>query len=189
MTEYIIDTLHEYHMQNPDDAAYALIAHLINSLETHASGDMNDAYRNVANILGEVEANRILHVMCQINHIDYLSLMQDCQKVTSKRITARLLLHMSLFPVGFVAGQLQIDSSTAAKLLEELRKNFTIDNPILWLQSFLTITEQERARYGKEKHDLLMGRAVTNAPRDTHEAKRKRDELHRLRPDLKPPGT
>jgi hypothetical protein len=187
MTEVRIDSLQEFHMRNPDDSAYALIAHLIHVLEFYNKSDINNAYRNIANILSETAANRILHVMCQLKHVDYLSLIQDCQATTSKKISARLLLHLSIFPLGFVANQLEIDNYTASQLLAEFHKSFSIDSPVIWLQSFLNITEQERLRYGKEKHDLLLGREVTNTPKDTHEARRKHDKLYRLRPDLKFP--
>ncbi|HSX20128.1 MAG TPA: hypothetical protein VLG38_03275 [Gammaproteobacteria bacterium] len=187
MTEHTSDMLPEFHMQHPDDAVYALIAHLVVVLETYDNEDIATAYRNVANILGETEATRILHVMCQVMHVDYLELMQECQAITSRHLSPRLLLHMAVLPVPYVAEQLEVDQYWAAQLLDQFRKHFTIDPPILWLKSFLNITEQERLRYSKEKEDLLMGRAITGTPKDTAEYRRA-TQYHHKRHELKPPG-
>ncbi len=183
MTEKIIDTLAEFHMHNPDDAVYALIAHLSVVLEEQNPTNIEQTWRNINNILGEVEASRILHVMCRLMHVDYLELMQSCQNITAQHITPRFLLHLSLLPVNFVAGKLQIDQYWAGQLLEEFRKHFTIDDPIVWLKSFLAITQQERLRYTQAKQDLLLGREVTSTPLDTAEYRRQK---HHFKPRLKP---
>lgn len=184
MTERPLDTLTEFHMQNPDDAVYALIAHLSAVLEDQNADNLEQTWRNINNILGEVEATRILHVMCRLTHVDYLTLMQNCQEITTRRISPRLLLHLSLLPVSFVAGKLQIDAYWAEQLLEEFHKHFTIDQPLVWLKSFLAITQQERLRHAKAKQDLLLGRAVTGTPGDTAEYRRHKNIFKpRLKPD------
>lgn len=188
MVDRTLDTLAEFHMQHPDDAVYALMAHLISVLEANDSQEIDITFRNVTNLLGEVESTRILHVMCQHMHIDYPSLIQECQGITQHKVTPKLLLHLSVLPVSYVSKELQIDEYWASKLLDQFHKHFTIDSPILWLKSFLNMTEKERLRYGKEKEDLLHGLAVTGVPTDTAEYRRTQ-KLHHLRPDLKPPGS
>lgn len=188
MQDHTIDTLAEFHMQNPDNTAYALIAHLISVLENHEGSDQQKTWRNISNILGEMQSERILHLMCQIDHIDYAQLIQDCQSITLTHISPRLMLHLAILPVSYVSKELQIDDYWSEQLLEQFHKQFTIDNPIVWLKRFLSITEKERLRYGHEKQDLLLGRAVVNAPIDTAEERRIKHS-HRLRPDLEPPGS
>lgn len=188
MTEHTLDTIPEFHMQHPDDQVYALIAHMISVLETHQARNIKAAYQNISNMLGEGEATRILKVMCQVQHVDYLELMKDCQSVTLRRVSPRLLLHIAVLPVPFVASQLQIDQYWAGQLLDQLHKHFTIDDPIVWLKSLLSITEQERMRYSKAKEDVRLGRAVVDPPADTAEYRRTQ-QWHRLRQDLKPPGS
>lgn len=182
MTDRPIDTLHEFHMQHPDDAAFALIAHLIIILEQQDQVDMDQTWRNITNLLGDVEANRVLHAMCRIDHIDYFALLGTCQDLTSRHITARLLLHLAVLPISFVAGKLQIDQYWANKLLEAFNKEFTIDDPILWLKSYLAITEEERMRYSKAKHDLLLGRETTATPVDSAEYRRQRRRYLQFKP-------
>lgn len=186
MKEGPINTLTEFQMHNPDDAAFALIAHLIVILETKDESDLEHTWRNVNNILGEIESRRMLQTMCRLMHVDYLELMQKCQAITLRRVSPRLLLHLAVLPVTLVSEKLQVDQYWASQLLEEFHRQFTIDDPILWLKRFLAITEEERMRYSKEKHDLLMGRAIVGTPRDTAEYRRA-NILHRLRPRLTPP--
>lgn len=186
MLDGTINTLTKFQMQNPDDATFAFIAHLITVLETKDNPDLEHTWRNVNNILGEVESRRILQTMCRLLHVDYLALMQKCQAITLRRVSPRLLLHLSILPVPLVSVKLQIDQYWAAQLLEEFHREFTIDDPIVWLKNFLAITEQQRLRYSKEKDDLLMGRAIIGTPRDTAEYRRT-NILNRLKPHLTPP--
>jgi hypothetical protein len=186
MTEHIIyDTLLGYHAQNTDNIAYSSMAHLIVVLEEYDGTNLNLVGRNVSNLLGEVEAMHIMHLICQRSHIDYLELMQDCQKITLRHITPRLLLQIACLPISYVEDKLEIDQFWASQLLDKLRHNFTIDDPILWLKRLLNQTEKERLHYAHAKEDLLHGLAVTNQPVDTAEERKLKDRRQYL--NFKPP--
>jgi len=173
-----IDTLTEFHLHNPNNVAYTLLAHLISVLEDRNLETPHDTPRNVTNLLGETESTSILKLVCQKNHVDYLQLLQDCQDITIKHISPRLLLHIACLPAPYVAEKLQIDEYRVNQLLDQLKKNFTIDDPILWLKRALNLTEKERIHAQQDKENLLHGLAVVNQPVDTAEERWHKPKLN-----------
>ena len=178
------DTLSVFHMHNPDISSYALIAHVVSILEQKDFQDPGVILRNISNLLEEAESTHLLHLICQKLHVDYLSLMQTCQGIAMKHMAPRVLLHLMLFPPIYISQKLEIDPQIAVELLNELRRSFTIDDPILWLKRLLSITEKERLRYTNAQQDLIHGLAPVNQPVDTAEERKQRDR--RFKPTLRP---
>jgi hypothetical protein len=181
-----IDTLAEFHMHNHPDKVYALLAHIIAILDIPTANDtQDDTYRNISNLLGDLESIKIMQLFCHIYHIDYLELMHECQTITLKRISPRLLLHIMFLPTPYVANKLEIDVYFAQELLTHLRNAFTIDQPLLWLRRLLDQTNKERLHDNEAKHDLLMGRSIAEQPVDT--AEERKIKLRKFHLTLKPP--
>ncbi len=178
------DPLSEFHLHQTDEKTYALIAHIIAMLEQEKS-NLDLLYRNLSNILGETEATSILKLICRNKHIDYLNFMEKAQVSYLRHFSPRLILHMLCLPGNYVAVRLQIDHDTAAKLLAELRNEFTIDDPIVWLKQVLSQAEKESLRYQHAKDDLLHGLNVVNQPTDT--AEERKIKQRKLKPSLRPP--
>jgi hypothetical protein len=181
------DTLAEFHFHNPDNAAYATIAHLVTLLEQGETGsDRATILRSIADLIGDAEALHILQIACRKLHVDYLKLINECQSIAGSHIIApRLLMYLICLPIPYISEKLQVDEYRASQLLDELRRNFIIDDPIKWLKLLLELIEQERLHYAKQKEDLLHGLAVTTQPVDTAEERKLRER--RLNPLIKAP--
>lgn len=176
------DPLANFHLHNPDTNAYARIAHLVSILDRRTDDNTDWVIQNISNILGEAESGRILQLICEKSHLNQAQLISHCQQLTTYKISPRLLLHIACLPTYFVADKLQIDEDRVMQLLNELRKIFTIDDPILWLKRLLSQTEKEQLFYERSKEELLHGLAVVNQPVDTAEERKLRERKLKPRP-------
>lgn len=180
----MFDTLAEFHLHNFEDRTYALMAHLISVLQNEKNTGLETKYRNLANILGDAEATSMLKLICRLEHVDYLELMQQCQTSPQRHFSPRLLLLLLLFSANYISIKLQIDIDTTTKLLQQLRGTFTIDDPIAWLQRLLTQVEKHRVSMQLAKDDLMHGLDPTNQPLDTAEHRKIKER--KLKPYLRP---
>lgn len=184
------DKLEGFHIYGPPEREIcAVVAQMISILEQKDSHKPEEVFHSVSSLLSESVSSQVLHLLCEKTHIDYLSLMQTTQGIALRHLSPKILLHFMLFPPIYLAQKLEIDPQIAVELLNELRRSFIIDEPLVWLKRLLSYIEKERAHYAQAKQDLLHGLAVVNQPVDTAEERKIR--ARKLKPILKPgpPGT
>lgn len=153
-------------------------------LEKDRNSALETKYRNIANILEEGAATNILKLVCRLEHVDYLALIQQSQLSSYKHFSPRMLLLMLFFSANYISLKLQIDIDTTTQLLQQLHSTFTIDDPILWLQRLLSQVEKNRLRMQLAKEELMRGLDTTSQPLDTAEDRKLKER--KLKPYLKP---
>lgn len=182
------DTLTEFHLRNPDCHTYELIDQLISILRQSKQHDRIYLVQQLKEKFGDKECIRILKLIAVKTNLDYNELI-NIKTHDGHFIPPKLLLHLLCLShshyktsIDFLAGQLELDPSELRYILQQLRSNFTIDDPLSWLEGFIQQFKKERQYCEKCRDDLKLGRNIVGQEQDTAEKRRVnvRNRLHSI---------
>lgn len=165
----VYDTLSEYHLHSPDTIPYEVLAQLLDILKrADKSNNTDKIVVEIQQLLTDAKSEKLFHLICEKHHIDY-------HKFQPPRLVLHLIcLSYCCKSASFVADKLGLDSREASQLLEQLKHNFTIDDPLAWLERLHLQTKEEYEYHKKFKEKQLYGHDLAVKPADTAEDRKQK---------------